>query len=121
VRPDSISTRHADVLRAGLRLLEKAAAEGDLEPREREELARTTAGKRRELVRLEVQEALVRREPGARRRAFAVASDSGYMRRTRLKMAASAVAPGIARRWLRRRAEEAWVGAGGTRVRRGKR
>jgi glycosyltransferase involved in cell wall biosynthesis len=118
VRPDSISTRRADVLRAGLYLLGKAGADGTLEPYEQERLRLTTGEMRRELVRLEVQEALADRRPGARRRAAAVALDRDHLLRTRLKMAASALAPGAARRLLRRRSEDAWVGAGGTKVKR---
>lgn len=118
VRPESISARRGDVLRSSVCLLEKAETDQDLRPYEREDLVLSLAEKRRELVRLELQEALVRRDPRARRRALAVAFDSGHGTLTRLKMAASAAVPGLARLLLQRRNERAWVGAGGARVKR---
>ena len=119
VRSESVSAYRRDVLRGSVRLLEKAEVEQNLRPHERGDLVLSLAEKRRELVRLELQEALARRDPDARRRALAVAFDSGYGTLTRFKMAASAVAPGLARRLLRRRNERAWVGAGGAKVKRG--
>lgn len=118
VRPESISARRGDVLRGSVRLLEKAEAEQNLELRELEDLALSLAKKRRELARLELQEALARRDPHARRHVLVAALDSGYGSLTRLKMTVSAAVPGLAYRLLQRRNERAWVGAGGARVKR---
>lgn len=118
VRAGSISTRRLDPLRYGLRLLEKAEAEAVLEPRLRETLVQSIAGRRQELARLEIQEALAHDDPGVRRSALAAALDPGHPTRTRLKLAISALFPRTARRLLQRRVAREWVGAGGTRVKR---
>jgi len=117
IRPGSISTRRIDVLRGGIRLLEKAQAAASLRPDERGALAVTIAAKRRDLARLEARESIVRRERGARRKALAVALDAGQPVPTRLKTGAATILPGVGRRLLGRRDGDAWLGAGGTRVR----
>ena len=116
VREGSVATRPRDVLRDCIRLLEKPEVNAQLEPGERRELMRSIARQRRELVTLELQESLVRGQPGFRRAALAVAFGAGYAPAVRLKVGALAVAPGVARRRLEERNAREWIGAGGARI-----
>jgi glycosyltransferase involved in cell wall biosynthesis len=116
VREGSISTRHVDVLRDTIRLLEKPGVAARLDPGERRELARSIARERQTLVKVELRELLVRRRPGVRRFALAAAFGRGYVTGTRLTVGAVAVAPGLARRLLERKHEREWLGAGGAKI-----
>jgi len=119
VREGSVATRPRDVLRDCIRLLEKPDVVARLEPGERRELARSIARQRQELVTLELQESLVRGQPGFRRSALAVAFGPGYAPAARVKVGAWAVAPGPVRRRLERRNAREWIGAGGAKIARG--
>jgi GT2 family glycosyltransferase len=103
VRAGSLSSRRADSLRYEIRVLEKAQMHAVLEPQEQEALADSIERRQRQFARVELKEALLRGDPTARRRLFAAAFEHGHDVPTRLKSAASALAPGLARRLLERR------------------
>jgi len=119
VREGSISTHRVRVARDFVRTLEKARENPELREAERPLLERSIRTRRRELAVLVGQEALLTGALDARRRSLEVAFGSGFSAPTRAKALLSAVAPGVARRLLRTRAEKGWIGAGGTRVSRG--
>ena len=116
VREGSVATRPRDVIRDCIRLLEKPEVVAWLVPGEQRVLARSIARQRQELATLELQEALLRGQPGFRRSALGVALGLGYAPGLRLKAGALAVAPGSVRRRLENRNAREWIGAGGARI-----
>src|SRR5262245_13377241 len=92
---DSLTARRTADLRGRVRLLEKAATRGDLEPREAAVLEAELAWRGREALLAEAEEALRAGAPDARRRARAVLGADGMTLQTRAKAAAAALAPGI--------------------------
>lgn len=117
----ALSSRRAEMLGGRVMTLEKAAAAAErlgLTAPERELLARSLGNQRRRAAVEEARE-LVRAGAGdARRRSLAIATGGEHDARTRLKAAAAALAPGLARRLMLRRERDGWVGAAGVRVRR---
>ena len=69
-----------------------------------------------QLAALDLDAAVVSAEPGLRRRAVRVLFLRHAPRSARTTALATLVSPDLARRFLRRRAERSWVGAGGIRV-----
>jgi glycosyltransferase involved in cell wall biosynthesis len=96
----SLTANRPEALRDRVLLLEKAQANPDLRPEERELLRRSLAFNRRRALLAEAEDALRSSAPGARRRAFAVTLGEGMDLTTRLKAAAATLAPGLAARRL---------------------
>jgi hypothetical protein len=68
-------------------------------------LEESFAERRRRATLTEAEEALVEREPGARRHLLGIAAGRGFGPRTRLRAVIAAIAPATARRTLLGRAE----------------
>lgn len=118
VRAGSLSTDTPAMLQGGIRCLEKAAARQDLDGEERSTLERALARRRRELALVQAREALRRGQRGARLGLARIAMARGYGVRTRLKAVGAAAFPRRAAAQLRRREQDAWIGAAGVRVQR---
>jgi glycosyltransferase involved in cell wall biosynthesis len=116
LRETSLSADRERLLRGKLATLGKARANPALRPDERPVLERALAAYRRELRLSELRGALSAAGGGTRRRALGVAVAPGFAPRHRLGAVAAALAPGLAGRVLRARAERFWTAAGGVRV-----
>lgn len=116
LRETGLSSDRLAHLRAYVAALEKTRGHPGLTPRERETLAEALGLRRRQLAQAEAEAALLEGRADARRRAAQVALARGSPPLTRAKAALAAVAPGVARRVLARRRQEAWMGASGIRV-----
>jgi len=116
LRETSLTARRRDLLLGKLATLEKARHNPALSGADRPVLEGSLAGYRRELDLLDLRTAVAAGEAGARSQALELLRARGYSPRTRLDVAAMALAPGAAGRILRRRAKAAWIGAGGTHV-----
>jgi glycosyltransferase involved in cell wall biosynthesis len=116
IGPHALSARRAPLVRGFVTVLERAATRPDLESAERQTVERAIAVRRRELVELELREALASSGSAVRARAAAVLREREVPARARLKAAAALVAPRFAARVQKRRRTGAWVGAGGTLV-----
>jgi hypothetical protein len=102
VRGDSLSASQATMLRSSVSLYERAELDPALRAGEREVLAAAVARYRRELAVAELREALLDARSGARRHALAVACGRGFGGRRRVRAAAAAVAPAVARYLVQR-------------------
>ena len=110
----ALSSQRLPLFLGYIAVLETAAVRPDLEPEERRTVEAAIAGRRREVLRLELREALAGSRPAEiRSRAAAVARERRLPRRTRLKALAAFVLPRTASRAEIRRRGESWVGAGG--------
>jgi GT2 family glycosyltransferase len=118
VRSGSISTNRPEVLRNGLVALERVAARTDLTNDERATVLRTHATWQRNFNLARARASLLAGQPGVRRQLARVAFGRGQGLKTRLKAAASLLAPRLARPLLVRREEAEWVGAAGITVQR---
>jgi glycosyltransferase involved in cell wall biosynthesis len=116
VREQAQSANMARVARGDADALEKAARTLDLTAAERATLEAVLAERRRRAVQEEARAALRDAAPDARRRSWAVARDSGFRPRTRLKAALATAIPGVSRRLLVSRERKGWVGGAGVRV-----
>jgi glycosyltransferase involved in cell wall biosynthesis len=116
LREASLTARRHELLLGKLATLTKARRNPDLRADERPILERSIEQYRRQLALLELQRAIAAEGRDARARALEIARSRGYPLRARLGVAAMAAAPGISRRFLRRRDANTWVGAGGIRV-----
>ena len=103
LRDDPVSASRIETLCDSVRVLEKAEASASLEPGEREYVLASTSEQRREIARLEIQQAFVRGEPGVRRQAVRAAFTPGHTVATRIKLASSALVPRLTGRALARR------------------
>jgi len=115
LHPKALSSQRAAMLRGRLMTLKKARTL-DLRPEERRILERAIAARAREAEVEDTRQAIRRAAPDARRRSWAIARDGQYPPGTRAKAAATALAPGLARRLLSRRTRRTWTGAGGRSV-----
>jgi len=115
IGPNALSAQRAPLVRGFVIVLERAAARSDLAPAERQAVEQAIAERRRELVQLELTEAL---GSGAavRARAVAVLREREVPARARRKAVAALVVPRVAAGVQKRRRTGAWVGAGGTLV-----
>ena len=114
IAPTALSSQRLPLFRGYLAVLETAAARRDLGPEERRAVEATIDGRRREVLRLELREALAGLRPAdVRARAAQVAREPGLPIRTRIKAVATLLAPRLAARMERRRRGATWVGAGG--------
>jgi len=116
LRETSLSADRERLLRGKLSTLEKARAHPALHPDERPVLERALAGYRRELRLSELRGDLSSPRAGTRRRALDVAVAPGFAPLHRLEAMAAALAPELAGRVVRRRAQRFWTAAGGVRV-----
>jgi GT2 family glycosyltransferase len=105
VWPGSLSSSRVAYARGHLQTLQKTAARTDLSAGERAVLEESFAERQRRAALTEAEEALVEREPGARRRLLGIATGRDFGPRTRLKAVIAAIAPAAARRTLVGRAE----------------
>ncbi len=116
LRETSLTANRRDLLLGKLATLEKAWHNPALADADRPVVEGSLAAHRRLLDLLDLRTAVAAGEAGARSRALELLRAPGYGPRSRLDVAAMAAAPRTAGRILRRRAEAAWIGAGGTRV-----
>ena len=116
LRETSLTAKRRDLLLGKLATLEKALHNPALEEADRAIVEASQAAHRRLLDLLDLRMAVAAGEAGARSRAFDLLRTPGHGTRSRLDVALMAAAPRTAGRILRRRAEVAWIGAGGTRV-----
>jgi glycosyltransferase involved in cell wall biosynthesis len=116
LREASLTAKRRDLLLGKLATLDKALRNPALSDADRTVVERSLAAHRRLLDLLDLRAAVAAGEAGARRRAFELLRSPGYDARSRLDVAVMAAAPRTAGLILRRRADAAWVGAGGTRV-----
>lgn len=100
----SLSSSRVAYAKGHVETLEKAAARDDLGPDEQELVERSLARRRRSAALTEAEAALAEGDRHTRRLLLGVAAGRGFGMRMRLKAAAAAIAPGAARRALRRRA-----------------
>jgi glycosyltransferase involved in cell wall biosynthesis len=119
LRETSLTAQRRDLLLGKLATLEKARSNPNLRKAERPVLEDSLAGYRHQLGLMDLRDALAAGSSDARSRALELlrAPDQGV--RARVKLAAMAAAPAASGRFLRRRANGSWVGAGGVRVPRG--
>jgi glycosyltransferase involved in cell wall biosynthesis len=106
----SLSSQRALMLEGRIASLDRAVAHPALTPEERALVAETRSRFARELVATRAREAVRIGAPDARRLAFAAARAPGVDPLTRVKSALAGLAPGIARRLLRRRPVETTAG-----------
>jgi hypothetical protein len=120
LRETSLTAQRRDLLLGKIATLEKARDNPHLREEERPVLEASLDRHRRDLALLDLRGAAVAGEPGTTRRALSLLYGRGPAGRGRLEAAAIAVAPRLAGSVLRRRETRSWVGAGGTRVARGR-
>jgi glycosyl transferase family 2 len=118
LRESSLSADRARLVGGRVQTLTKASLHPGLSEAERRVVAASLATERRELALLELRRAVADGASDARRRAVAVARDSGHPRATRLKAALAAASPRVTGRLLRRRLEGRWTAASGIEVER---
>jgi glycosyl transferase family 2 len=116
VREGSLSTFRTDLLAGSVRALEHAAAREELTEADRRTLERSLVSWRRDFALEEAQEGLVEGRAGTWRRLLRLSIQPGLPLETRAKVLFAGIAPGIARRLLRRRHERYWIGAAEERV-----
>jgi GT2 family glycosyltransferase len=116
VRETSLSAQPLRRGHGSVAALERAAARTDLAAHERETVEEALAGHRRQLALAELDDALLRRAGGVHRHALAILRDAGHPGATRVKAAAAALAPPVARLLLERRARRGWIGTAGIHV-----
>ena len=118
VREGSLSSQQGTMLQQSS-VVDKVGRRDELEPSVRLDVERLAREKRSELELLELKQALVRGDAGARSRCLAMAADPAYGVLTRLKLAVSFLAPGLVKDELTKSMEREWVGAGGATIERG--
>ncbi len=102
IHSGSLTSSRVRLLRDQRVTLRKALTRTDLAPGERAVATRHEGELGRALALAELQEALLAGDRRVRRRCWAIATGRGYGARSRLKVAAAAVAPGSAAKWARR-------------------
>jgi len=120
LRESSLTAQRRDLLLGKLATLEKARSNPGLRPAERPVLEESLAAYRRELSLMDLRDSLMAGKSDARSDALGLLRTPGLGLRSRVEVAAMAAAPAAAGRFLRRRANDSWVGAGGVRVSRGR-
>ena len=115
VRATSLSADRAAMVEGKIRTLEKARASGVLSDADVKIVDRSLGHYRTEQEIEALRESLVNRKR-ARRLAGKIAVARDVRLHDRIEAAAAVVAPGLAGRIHRRRAQRFWVGAGGVRV-----
>jgi GT2 family glycosyltransferase len=116
VRETSLSSDRPNLLAGRVQTLVKTLKRSDLSADERAVAERSLGRNRRELSLLELRASLREGRSDVRARAVAVARDRDLPGRVRVKAAAAAILPRLARRREHRSSGDAWAGAGGTRV-----
>jgi hypothetical protein len=116
LREQSLSADRTGLVGGCVATLRKALGNPALRPDERATLTQSLARHEGELAFLRARDAVLAADPAARRRCLAVATRRNVPAGLRLRGAVAGLAPGLARRWLRRRAAVSWVGAAGVRV-----
>ena len=116
LRETSLTAQRRDLLLGKLATLEKARSNPDLRDDERPVLDDSLAAYRHELGLMDLRDSLAAGSSDSRRRALELLRAPDQRLRARLALAAMAAAPAASGRFLRRRANASWVGAGGVRV-----
>ena len=116
LRETSLTAQRRNLLLGKLATLEKARSNPDLQDDERPVLENSLAAYRHELGLMDLRDSLAAGSPDARGQALALLRAPGQRFRGRMALAAMATAPATSGRFLRRRANGSWVGAGGVRV-----
>ncbi len=114
----SLSSQRLNQSRGMITTLERTTLNSTLTGPEREVVARNLAQRRRDVAAGEAELALMEGAPDARERAWAIARDGRFSRKTRARAFAAALLPPIAAALLRREQRGSWIGAGGVRIRR---
>ena len=120
LRESSLTAQRRDLLLGKLATLEKARSNPDLREEERPVLEESLAAYGRELDLMDLRDSLAAGRSEARSDALGLLRAPGLGVRSRLRLAAMAAAPAASGRFLRRRANGSWIGAGGIRVPRGR-
>jgi glycosyltransferase involved in cell wall biosynthesis len=118
LRESSLTARRRELALGKIMTLEKAARNPLLRPADRAVLAASFRFYERQLAALDLDGAVLAADRALRRRALDVLLSRHIPRSARKTAALTLAWPGLARRFLRRRAETTWVGAGGIRVKR---
>jgi glycosyltransferase involved in cell wall biosynthesis len=116
LRESSLTAQRRELLLGKLATLEKARTNADLRAAERPVLEESLAAYRQELALMDLRDSLAAGRRDARSDARDLLRARGLGLRSRLGLVAMAAAPGVCGRFLRRRANGSWVGAGGVRV-----
>jgi glycosyltransferase involved in cell wall biosynthesis len=116
LREGSLTARRKDLALGKIMTLEKAARNPALGSAHRAVLGESLHFYESQLAALDLDAAVLAADPGVRRRAFSVLFARHSPRSARKTALAAVASPSLARRFLRRRAETSWVGAGGIRV-----
>jgi Glycosyl transferase family 2 len=116
VREESLSSRRRDLLLGKKASLEKAARNPALTDEERRVVARALASHDREIRLLDLRATVGGATHPGRQAAIDIARDSQFSVPERVRAAAIATAPAVARRLIRRSEARTWTGAGGTQV-----
>ena len=101
LRPDSVSADDEKRRRNDFVVLSKTLGRTDLRDAERSFLEKRVAARGRTVGLFDLRAALVAERPVERRTLARIALSAGYRPGVRLRAAAGAAAPGLARRWLR--------------------
>jgi hypothetical protein len=105
VRATGLASSRTKQLEGYVAVLEKTTGRSDLSQVEREILERSLAAQRRRLAFHEAESAVLDGRPEARRLALGIALDSAFPRSMRVRAAAAAAAPGLAKRLAHGRRE----------------
>jgi glycosyltransferase involved in cell wall biosynthesis len=116
LREGSLTSRRRELAQGRIATLHKASRNPALTSAHGEVLAESLRFYEAHLAHLELDAAVLAAEGGVRRRAFDVLFSRRVPRSARSTALAALATPSLARRFLRRRAERSWVGAGGIRV-----
>jgi hypothetical protein len=116
LREGSLTARRKELALGKIMTLEKAAENPALASPHRSVLGESLRFYESQLAALDLDASVLAADPGLRRRALDVFLSRHAPRSARKTAVATLVSPGLARRFLRRRAETSWVGAGGIRV-----
>jgi hypothetical protein len=116
LRQGSLTSRRKELALGKLMTLEKATGNPALGSAHRAVLSQSLRFYESQLGALDLDAAVLTADQGLRRRAFGVLCSRHAPRSARKTALATLASPRLARRFLRRRVEMTWVGAGGIRV-----
>ena len=116
LREGSLTARRKELALGKIMTLEKAAGNPALASVHRTVLGESLRFYESQLAALDLDAAVLAADPGLRRQALRLLFSRHAPRSARKTAIATLASPALARRFLRRRAETSWVGAGGIRV-----
>jgi glycosyltransferase involved in cell wall biosynthesis len=116
LREGSLTSRRKELALGKIMTLEKAAGNPALGSAHRTVLSESLRFYKSQLAALDLDAAVLAADRGLRRRALGMLRSRHTPRSGRRIALATLASPSLARRFLRRRADTTWVGAGGIRV-----